>query len=74
MSSPHVGVSYGEMWRHWKHTKTPPYFLAGFVKYLVSLCDLGLYQAKFRRPFDSRPAAIDVEFAVDALGMRADCA
>ena len=31
-----------------------------------------LDQIQFGCPFDSRPAIIDVEFAVDALGMGAD--
>ena len=31
-----------------------------------------LDQTQFDCPFDSRPAIIDVEFAVDALGMGAD--
>ena len=32
----------------------------------------GLDQIQFNCPFDSRPAIIDVEFTVDALGMGAD--
>ena len=32
-----------------------------------------LDQTQFGSPIDSRPATVDVEFAVDALGMRADC-
>ena len=31
-----------------------------------------LYQIQFGCPLDSRPAILDVEFAVDALGMGAD--
>ena len=32
------------------------------------------YQAQFNCPLDGRPAAIDIEFAEDALGMGANCA
>ena len=34
----------------------------------------GLDQIQFDGPFDSRPASLDIEFTVDALGMSADCA
>ena len=33
-----------------------------------------LDQFQLSRPFDGRPAIIDFEFTVDALGMCADCA
>jgi hypothetical protein len=33
-----------------------------------------LDQIQLSRPFDSCPAIIDIEFTVDALGMRTDCA
>ena len=33
-----------------------------------------LHQIQLCRPFDGRPAIIDVEFTVDALGMCADSA
>ena len=33
---------------------------------------MGLDQIQFDCPLDSRPASLDVEFAVDTLGMSAD--
>ena len=46
--------------------KTPAtFFWRGFGELHTS----DSYQAKFKRPFDSPPAAIDIEFAVNALGM-----
>jgi hypothetical protein len=40
-------------------------FLAGFGKFCIS----GLDQTEFTRPFDSRPTAINIKFAIYAFGM-----
>ena len=62
MSSPHVGIWVGRI------EKPRHIWLAGFSDYLDRPV---LDQAQLNGPFDRRPAAIDVEFAVDALGMGA---
>jgi hypothetical protein len=43
--------------------------MTGCMEYFAWLCAICLYQAQFSCPFDSPPAAIDIEFAVNALGV-----
>ncbi len=62
-----VGRCLPQMWGFvvGRIKKIPPYFLAGFGKLHIS----GLDQAKLKRPFDSPPSAVDIEFVVNTLGM-----
>ena len=68
----------GDIWRGWQACqgfKNPAgkalrcCFGQGYGNALA-----GLDQIQFDGPFDSRPASLDIEFTVDALGMSADCA
>jgi hypothetical protein len=67
MSSPHVGILGGEMWKMQKPRQGD---VAGFLEYVDYRLDLD--QAQFFCPPDSRPAAIDIQFAVDALRVSAN--
>lgn len=71
MSSPHVGILCGEMLKMPIQAENPAGENGRVRRIPCFTVRLGLYQAKLDCPFDRRPAAVDVEFAVDALGMRA---
>jgi hypothetical protein len=72
-SSPHVGILCGDMRKNGNTNKKSRHGnMAGFIEFLDLSCVLGLYQAQFYCPFDSRPAIVDVELAVNALGMGAN--
>ena len=71
----------GDMWRGCRGIKKDlpglhemQVYLAGLSNCLLGSALVRLDQIQLSCPFDSRPAIIDVEFAVDALGMCADCA
>ena len=55
------------LWGESKETRH--IFLAGLGKLRISDLD----QAQFKRPFDSPPAAIDIEFVVNTFGMGTHC-
>ena len=70
---------WGYMLENAREIKKPPdcmkcRFLAMRSEYPLGNALGGLDQIQLFCPFDSCPAIIDVEFAVDALGMCADCA
>ena len=75
MSSPHVGIWLGICGEDDNKNKKPrrgTVSLAGVMEWFTWVAFTRLYQAQFFSPFDRRPSTVDVEFAVDALGMGAD--
>ncbi len=66
------GVRVGRLGDVGKRVKTPPEKLGRIQGRHFQVCVLGLYQAQFNGAFNGRPAAVDVELAVDALGVCAN--
>lgn len=69
MSSPQVGISMGRF----TGKMASPDVRIGKEKVTWGIdLHVMLDQTEFDSPFDRRPATVDVEFAVDTFGMRAD--
>ena len=65
----------GDIWERMKGKEKPCQInWQGKVDAYSGSTIVRLYQIQLCRPFDGRPAIIDVEFTVDALGMCADSA
>jgi hypothetical protein len=75
MSSPYMGIYVGIFEEEAGDVKSPA-SLSGRAKWIPGSGNAFtlLDQIQLSRPFDSCPAIIDIEFTVDALGMRTDCA
>jgi hypothetical protein len=75
MSSPYMGIYVGIFEEEAGDVKSPA-SLSGRAKWIPGSGNAftWLDQIQLNRPFDGRPAIIDIEFTVDALGMCADCA
>ena len=75
MSSPDVGIEVGILSSRCQGNKNPARRALKAVWGQGQVGAMGwLDQIQFDGPLDSRPAIRDVEFAVDALGVGADCA
>ena len=69
------GDSCGDIWEWMKGNEKPCQIdWQGQVDACSRNARVWLDQIQLYRPFDGRPAIIDVEFTVDALGMCADSA
>jgi hypothetical protein len=75
MSSPYMGIYVGIFEEEAGDVKSPA-SVSGRAKWIPSSGNTFtlLDQIQLSRPFDGCPAIINIEFTVDALGMRTDCA
>ena len=79
MSSPHVGIYVGISGEEGRQTKALPRYARrswhiwqGYGDVYSGNALASLDQTKLGCPFDGRPATVDVEFTVDALGIGAN--